>query len=88
MPHQDAHQAKGRQAGLLTDQEPEVLAARPGHAMACQVASGCKGDGVFRGIEEPESEPHLCQQLGWLRTKASEDTRDSHGGANTDDPVH
>ena len=87
MPHQDAHQAKGRQAGLLTDQEPEVLAARPGHAMACQVASGCKGDGVFRVVEELEIEPHLRQQFRRLRAKTSEDARDGHGGADTDDPV-
>ena len=80
--HQQTHQPQGVQPTLLPDQQPEVLAAGPGHAMGHQTATRRVGNHMVGVVEQMQVEAHLGQYLGGIGAQAPEHRRDRQRGAD------
>ena len=76
--HQQAHHPQGVQAGLPADQEPQVLATGPCHAMGEEVVPGRVGNPVIGVVEQREVVPHLGQHLNRVCAQAPENRRKGH----------
>ena len=82
--HQKANEPERLQPILLTDEESEMRAARPGGAVADNVVAGCQGDAVLAVIEQSQVVPQFAEHLLGIRSQAPEEVGDGQDAPDAD----
>jgi hypothetical protein len=85
VPHQAANQAERQDARPPADQQPEMRAARAGHAQGVQPAQGRKRDHVHAVIEQARIESRLSDDRIGIDAECLQGRHDFLGDAEVDE---